>query len=58
MLLAVETAGSIRTAAKALDKTQPAVTKALSIEFAVQSLAGMPLHPGAERYYREVGASK
>lgn len=30
--------------------------KALSIEFAVQSLAGMPLHPGAERYYREVGA--
>ena len=32
--------------------------KALSIEFAVQSLADMPLHPGAERYYREVGALK
>lgn len=31
---------------------------ALSLEFAVQSLAGMPLHPGAERYYREVGALK
>lgn len=32
--------------------------KALSLEFAVQSLADMPLHPGAERYYREVGALK
>jgi hypothetical protein len=32
--------------------------KALSIEYAVQSIAGMPLHPGAERYYREVGALK
>ncbi|MFV1875763.1 TAXI family TRAP transporter solute-binding subunit [Nioella sp.] len=29
--------------------------QALSLEFAVQSLAGMPLHPGAERYYREIG---
>lgn len=29
--------------------------KALSIEYAVQSLANMPLHPGAERYYREAG---
>ncbi|MGY3439832.1 MULTISPECIES: TAXI family TRAP transporter solute-binding subunit [unclassified Marinovum] len=32
--------------------------KALNLEFAVQSLADMPLHPGAERYYREVGALK
>ncbi|MCB1382660.1 MAG: TAXI family TRAP transporter solute-binding subunit [Notoacmeibacter sp.] len=32
--------------------------KALSIEYAVQSLADMPLHPGAARYYREVGALK
>jgi TRAP transporter TAXI family solute receptor len=32
--------------------------KALSIDYAVQQLAGMPLHPGAERYYREVGAIK
>jgi len=32
--------------------------KALSIDFAVQSLADMPLHPGAARYYREVGALK
>lgn len=31
---------------------------ALSLEFAVQSLADMPLHPGAERYYREVGIIK
>ncbi|WP_425101880.1 TAXI family TRAP transporter solute-binding subunit [Tropicibacter sp. S64] len=30
--------------------------KALNLEFAVQSLADMPLHPGAARYYREVGA--
>lgn len=30
--------------------------KALSIEYAVQSLADMPLHPGAARYYKEVGA--
>ncbi len=30
--------------------------KKLSIEFAVEPRAGMPLHPGAERYYREVGA--
>ena len=30
--------------------------KALNLEFAVQSLAGMPLHPGAARYYREIGA--
>lgn len=28
----------------------------LNLEFAVESRAGMPLHPGAERYYREVGA--
>lgn len=32
--------------------------KSLDINYAVQSLAGMPLHPGAERYYREVGALK
>ena len=32
--------------------------KALNIEFAVQSMAGMPLHPGAEGYYREGGALK
>ncbi len=30
--------------------------KALNLAFAVESRAGMPLHPGAERYYREVGA--
>lgn len=32
--------------------------RALDIDYAVQSLADMPLHPGAERYYREVGALK
>ncbi|WP_172328407.1 TAXI family TRAP transporter solute-binding subunit [Mangrovicoccus sp. HB161399] len=32
--------------------------KALSIGYAVQSLAGMPLHPGAARYYREAGVLK
>ncbi|WP_319824944.1 TAXI family TRAP transporter solute-binding subunit [Thalassovita sp.] len=32
--------------------------KALSLEFAVQSLADMPLHPGAARYYKEVGVLK
>ena len=32
--------------------------RALSLEFAVQPLADIPLHPGAERYYREVGALK
>ncbi|MEP3330170.1 TAXI family TRAP transporter solute-binding subunit [Sedimentitalea sp.] len=32
--------------------------KALSVEFAVESRADMALHPGAERYYREVGALK
>lgn len=30
--------------------------KALNIDYAVQSLADMPLHAGAARYYREVGA--
>lgn len=29
--------------------------KALSIEYAVQDFSGLPLHPGAARYYREVG---
>lgn len=29
--------------------------KALNLEFAAQSLANMPLHPGAARYYREAG---
>ncbi|WP_071673108.1 TAXI family TRAP transporter solute-binding subunit [Nioella nitratireducens] len=29
---------------------------AISIDYAVQSLAGMPIHPGARRYYEEVGA--
>lgn len=29
--------------------------KALDVKYAAQSLADMPLHPGAERYYREVG---
>ncbi len=32
--------------------------KALNLEFAAQSLADMPLHPGAARYYREVGVLK
>lgn len=30
--------------------------KALTMEYAVQKLGSMKLHPGAERYYREVGA--
>ena len=30
--------------------------KALSLDYAVQELGPMSLHPGAERYYREVGA--
>lgn len=30
----------------------------LSLEFASQSLADMPLHPGAARYYKEVGVLK
>ena len=30
--------------------------KALNLEFAVETRADMPLHPGAERYYRDVGA--
>ncbi len=29
--------------------------KALNIEYAVQNFGGLPLHPGAARYYREVG---
>lgn len=29
--------------------------KALNIEYAVQQFGGLALHPGAERYYREVG---
>lgn len=32
--------------------------KVLNLEYAAQSLADMPLHPGAERYYREVGVLK
>lgn len=38
--------------------TEAPWARALSIEFAVESRADMPLHPGAERYYREVGALK
>ncbi len=34
------------------------VMKNLSLEGAVTDLAGIPLHPGAERYYREIGAIK
>ena len=36
--------------------TEAPWAKAISIEYAVQSLGPMKLHPGAERYYREVGA--
>ena len=35
-----------------------AVLKDISPEGAVSDLAGIPLHPGAEKYYREVGAIK
>lgn len=38
--------------------SEAAWAKALNIEYAVQSLANMPLHPGAERYYREAGVLK
>ncbi|WP_126979162.1 TAXI family TRAP transporter solute-binding subunit [Frigidibacter oleivorans] len=38
--------------------TEAPWAKALDIDYAAQSLADMPLHPGAERYYREVGALK
>ncbi|MGJ8546618.1 MAG: TAXI family TRAP transporter solute-binding subunit [Sulfitobacter sp.] len=30
--------------------------KAISLEYAVRDMAGMPMHPGAQRYYEEVGA--
>ena len=32
--------------------------KALDIKYAVQQLGDIQLHPGAARYYREVGAIK
>ena len=32
--------------------------KNLSLEGAVTDLAGIPIHPGAEHYYREIGAIK
>jgi TRAP transporter TAXI family solute receptor len=34
------------------------VMKSVSIDMAVEDLAGIPLHPGAERYYREIGLLK
>ena len=32
--------------------------KGLKPEDAVKDIAGVPLHPGAERYYREIGVLK
>lgn len=32
--------------------------KKINIDYAVQDLANMPLHPGAARYYREAGVIK
>ena len=35
-----------------------AVMKTVTKEMAVSDLSGIPLHPGAEKYYREIGLLK
>lgn len=35
-----------------------AVIKTVTKEMAVSDLSGIPLHPGAEKYYREIGLLK
>jgi TRAP-type uncharacterized transport system substrate-binding protein len=35
-----------------------AVMRGVTLEMAVKDLSGLPLHPGAEKYYREIGLLK